>query len=598
MQISGNYIPQKVGFYISKYIVQVHHILVLIFNNKIRKGEKMSATSVIAGQKDAAALREATRKTLAKTEREFRGAKFVESWSRIPKIGAGLNKLPEAVARNTAINLQTQAASMAKMTEAQLSTSFQGFTPENMLRLVRLAMPNTCRNKVFTEFAMESAKDSIKYIKPVYSKTVDGGDLHDKHTSNTAGAYQDASKYKDVYNDINEDDFQRALYENTEDRFTQELVNIQGTGGVFTIPATPAADANPFVKASKLIPGYMKVYVGDETHPVAEENKRTGNFFVNTEDYPNAKVTKTVDDETGDITIKVEGVEGDVKVFARFDMEDDFLGTNLGEIELVMSDYKFEPRPTTIGVTWSQLAEITLDASFGLSAQDMLVQYAGDAIRINLDLRSFKLAYGVARSNKDYIVEFDAAYGNGENIEGYFHTAQTFPSAVDTVTDVMVNDINRGGVSRMVAGFSAGSYLKLVKGTFSDKGRQAAKGIYQIGEFGGIPTFKAPSSIIPTNEIMCVWKDDENEGDVAIAFGTLVPFFNTGIIQRKNFYKEAGLATYGDWAVLNRRYLALIRIKGLKDTTEGRVGGMLKYSNPNATAAKPAAASGSTGSGD
>lgn len=558
----------------------------------------MSATSVIAGQKDAAALREATRKTLAKTEREFRGAKFVESWSRIPKIGAGLNKLPEAVARNTAINLQTQAASMAKMTEAQLSTSFQGFTPENMLRLVRLAMPNTCRNKVFTEFAMESAKDSIKYIKPVYSKTVDGGDLHDKHTANKEGAYQDASKYKDVYNDINEDDFQRALYENTEDRFTQELVNIQGTGGVFTIPATPAADANPFVKASKLIPGYMKVYVGDETHPVAEENKRTGNFFVNTEDYPNAKVTKTVDDETGDITIKVEGVEGDVKVFARFDMEDDFLGTNLGEIELVMSDYKFEPRPTTIGVTWSQLAEITLDASFGLSAQDMLVQYAGDAIRINLDLRSFKLAYGVARSNKDYIVEFDAAYGNGENIEGYFHTAQTFPSAVDTVTDVMVNDINRGGVSRMVAGFSAGSYLKLVKGTFSDKGRQAAKGIYQIGEFGGIPTFKAPSSIIPTNEIMCVWKDDENEGDVAIAFGTLVPFFNTGIIQRKNFYKEAGLATYGDWAVLNRRYLALIRIKGLKDTTEGRVGGMLKYSNPNATAAKPAAASGSTGSGD
>jgi hypothetical protein len=63
---------------------------------------------------------------------------------------------------------------------------------------------------------------------------------------------------------------------------------------------------------------------------------------------------------------------------------------------------------------------------------------------------------------------------------------------------------NRGGVSRMVAGFSAGSYLKLVKGTFSEKGRQASKGIYQIGEFGGIPTFKAPSSIIPTNEIMCV----------------------------------------------------------------------------------------------
>ena len=545
----------------------------------------MALTNAMAARKENAALREATRKHLARTEREFRGAKFVESWSRIPKIGAGLTQLPEAVARNTAINLQTQAASMSKMTEAQLSTSFQGFTPENMLRLVRLAMPNTCRNKVFTEFAMESAKDSIKYIKPVYSKTVHDGDLHDKHTSNADGAYGDASKYVDKYNDINEDDFQRALYENTEDRFTQELINIPGNGqGVFTIPAKAAEGGNPAVYAAKLIKGYMKIYDGDETHPIAEENKRTGNFFVNTAEYPNAKVK--VEEAAGAITITVEGIDDktNIKAFARFDLEDDFLGDNLGEIELVMSDYKFEPRPTTIGVTWSQLAEITLDASFGLSAQDMLVTYAGDAIRINLDLRSFKLAYGVARSNKDYVVEFDAAYGNGENIEGYFHTAQTFPSAVDTVTDIMVNDINRGGVSRMVAGFSAGSYLKLVKGTFSEKGRQSAKGIYQIGEFGGIPTFKAPSSIIPTNEIMCVWKDDENEGDVAIAFGTLVPFFNTGIIQRKNFYKEAGLATYGDWAVMNRRYLALIRIKGLKDTTAKVVGGMLKYSNPNAKA--------------
>lgn len=545
----------------------------------------MALTNAMTAQKDAAALREATRKHLARTEREFRGAKFVESWSRIPKIGAGLTQLPEAVARNTAINLQTQAASMAKMTEAQLSTSFQGFTPENMLRLVRLAMPNTCRNKVFTEFAMESAKDSIKYIKPVYSKTVHDGDLHDKHTSNTAGAYGDASQYKDTYNDINEDDFQRALYENTEDRFTQELINIpaEGEGGnTFVIPAEAVDGGNPFVYAAKLLKGYMKVYDGDETRPIAEENKRTGNFFYNTAEYPDAKVeVENQADGSIKITVTAENAE-DIKVFARFDLEDDFLGDNLGEIELVMSDYKFEPRPTTIGVTWSQLAEITLDASFGLSAQDMLVTYAGDAIRINLDLRSFKLAYGVARSNKDYIVEFDAAYGDGENIEGYFHTAQTFPSAVDTVTDVMVNDINRGGVSRMVAGFSAGSYLKLVKGTFSEKGRQSAKGIYQIGEFGGIPTFKAPSSIIPTNEIMCVWKDDENEGDVAIAFGTLIPFFNTGIIQRKNFYKEAGLATYGDWAVMNRRYLALIRIKGLKDTTGNRVGGMLKYSNPNA----------------
>ena len=84
-------------------------------------------------------------------------------------------------------------------------------------------------------------------------------------------------------------------------------------------------------------------------------------------------------------------------------------------------------------------------------------------------------------------------------------------------------------------------------------------------ELDGIPLFKVPSNIIPTDELLTVWKNDQVENDVSIAFGTLIPFFSTGIIQRKNFYKEAGISTYGDWAVLNRRYLAIIKIDNLKD---------------------------------
>lgn len=103
---------------------------------------------------------------------------------------------------------------------------------------------------------------------------------------------------------------------------------------------------------------------------------------------------------------------------------------------------------------------------------------------------------------------------------------------------------------------------------YSPKGKQNQTGSHQFGEIDGIPLFKVPSSIIPTNEILAVWKNDQVENDVSIAFGTLIPFFSTGIIQRKNFYKEAGLATYGDYAVLNRRYLALIRITGLKDINQ------------------------------
>ncbi|MDR0675786.1 MAG: hypothetical protein LBF97_01950, partial [Elusimicrobiota bacterium] len=146
----------------------------------------------------------------------------------------------------------------------------------------------------------------------------------------------------------------------------------------------------------------------------------------------------------------------------------------------------------------------------------------------------------------------------------YRDNAQTFVNAIDAIGDIIYDEINRGGVSRLVGGPSACSYMHLNAG-YSPKGKQNQTGSHQFGELDGMPLFKVPSAIIPTNEILCVWKNDAVENDVSIAFGTLIPFFSTGIIQRKNFYKEAGLATYGDWAVLNRRYLALIAIENLKD---------------------------------
>ena len=48
----------------------------------------------------------------------------------------------------------------------------------------------------------------------------------------------------------------------------------------------------------------------------------------------------------------------------------------------------------------------------------------------------------------------------------------------------------------------------------------------------------------------------------------VVPFMSTGVIQRKNFYKESGLASFGDNKCLNQKYLGIIKIIGLKDITK------------------------------
>jgi len=555
--------------------------------------ERMSA------RKTDANVREQVRNKLYKEERSYRADRLVEAWARIPEIGAGLKQLPLTEARNVAINLDRQANYMSRLTEAQTSNAFNGFTPENMLRLIRLAMPAIVRNKIFTEFAMETSRDTIKYARPVFSKNQKGNNKMARRNSagkfgnadDNADPYDTDTDYSSDYNDFNDAEYRKAMYESTQDRFTQELANaltvtpaadtsylvagktvVLSAGNTYIVMGKPATEADSICEFDKgYIDGYVTIFGATEEDVLAVQNKKTKKFFV--ADGVNITVTQV---SSGVFAIAQKDTAGsaipaEIKAYGRFNSETDFEGDYLGEVEIVMSEFEFKPMATAIGVTWSQLAEISLDTSFSVSAEEFLVSYAAQEIRVSLDYRAIRYAYQNALTNpKSYLVQFDAGWNNTTSTtpskEGYIHNAQTFLTAIETVGDVMLNDINRGGVSRLVCGPSAGSYCKLIGG-FSDKGKQANVGAHQIGELEGTPMFKVPSSIIPTDRILCVWKNDQNESDVALAFGTLIPFFSTGIIQRKNFYKEAAIATYGDYALLNKRYLAVIKINNLKDRT-------------------------------
>lgn len=449
---------------------------------------------------------------------------------------------------------------------------------------------------------METARDSIKYMKPVFSKTQNGKDLNNRATDPDAKnannqtdpwGYDDPNVRDDNAYDANAGKLHKGLYESTEDRYVQELANATVTGDgpyVLTFDAKNFATLdehdNP-VAYNKLIEGYTVVYYGDETHPIAIQDKVSGKFGIVSDwegttltyDKPNGgtagKITLTLgaipEGVADDLTAK--GVTAAVRAYARYNSEDDFVGDYLGEVQLKMWDYEFRPRPTTIGVTWSQLAELTLDTSFNVSAEEELVTYAAQEIRVALDYKAIRLAYQSALKNsKDYIVKFNASVSDyntpgtaGYNAFGYKQNAQTFACAITKMEDVQLNDMNRGGVSRLVGGPAAASYCYLLD-SYTSTGSMPNIGAHQVGEIlNGIPLFKVPSSIIPNNRLLTVYKNEQNEADVSIVFGTLVPFYSTGTIVRKNFYKEVGIASYGDWALLNQRYLGIIQIDGIKD---------------------------------
>jgi len=492
-------------------------------------------------------------------ERSYRADRLVEKWSRIPEVGVGLKNLDEGTARNTAIYLENQTRIMSRLTEAQLSSSFQGFSPENMLRLIRLVYTNVIRPKLFTEFAMETTKDSIKYIRPVYT-TSTGGTAIDR----TFGDYNLNGTQKPQSSD-----YRKAMYETSESRYASEVANAQVIGrtgggyyfnfGAFTVDANGAATATANgAFALGYIDGYAAVFgVGGEQDPLAVQDKMTKAWFV----IPGAGVTVTQDSPT---LFHVTGYSGGTPLaYGRYDSERDLTGTNLGEVELVMDDYQFNPRPWTLGVTMTQLTQITLDTSFGVSGEELLLDYAGQEIRRSLDYSAVKDAYIAALGNGTaYYTEFDAEAGAGTN-DSYGHTAQLVGQAIERIGDNMYNDIKRGGVTRIVGGPKAVSYLRLNTG-FTTKGAQERNGGYQVGELQGIPLFKVPSDVIPNDELVTVFKNPENEADVGIAYGVLVPFVSTGLIQRKNFYAEAGLATYQDKAVLNSKYFGRIKITSIR----------------------------------
>lgn len=88
-------------------------------------------------------------------KRQKRLQQQIDAWSQIPSTPQPVN-----------VQMQNAANNFLKTNQNQKQNAFSSTIPQNMLRIVRLAQPNLVRNKIFTEFPMSPATDSIRYIRP------------------------------------------------------------------------------------------------------------------------------------------------------------------------------------------------------------------------------------------------------------------------------------------------------------------------------------------------------------------------------------------------------------------------------------------------
>ena len=336
---------------------------------------------------------------------------------------------------------------------------------------------------------METARDTIKYITPVYSAPAKNG----AKGGNMKGTHHGFDNSIDPYNmvdtdesfDINSPDYRRALYERTDgERFSNDLWNFKVTDpadGTWTVQVGDDNEKKfPYIDGYTTVVARVTIDGKTEDVTIAMQDKRTKKFFVDSKlvvgtgsengtendavffaikDDKARFETKSGDKVTSlkyvaapgkeDASLMTGGTITNIVAYGLFDSEGDWEGDYLGEVDIRMRDYEFKPRRTAIGVSWSQLSEITLDTSFNVSAEEFLITYASQEIRVALDNRALKLAYGIAMTNPEhYKATFDAAYNSGDGTtqpakgkDGYVDNAQTLPNAISALGDAIYNDI-------------------------------------------------------------------------------------------------------------------------------------------------------------
>ena len=396
---------------------------------------------------------------------------------------------------------------------------------------------------------------------PVYANGMLDGKINGQNDMLGSGRCDRYDIY-DIEHKADEKDFPRAMYESSESQFATEFATIEATDAASIFVE---GKDNPFTNLG-YVDGHSRFVAEDGTVLAMQAGQGHKSIWLYSD---GGEVTET---ETG-FTYKPgtpgtedegKGIKGlaAAKFVGAYDSEKDLAGEYLGEVELVMKDYHFNPRPIALGVTWTQLTELVLDTSFGVSAEEMLLDSAAQEIKKTLDFQAVKYASAVEKTNGYTTFTFDAEAG-GDTKDSYWHTAQTVEQALDGVINTVYNDIKRGGITNIVAGPAAASYLKLNE-NFKADSKQPAVGIYKIGSLGNVGIYKAPSDIVANNELLTTWKNEAAEGDVCMAIGTLLPFFSTGAIQRKNFYKEAGISRYEDTKVLQPKYLGRVKITNIR----------------------------------
>jgi len=439
----------------------------------------------------------------------FGGKKLIEAY----------DKDPDRV-RNLMFVIRNTERHLSKVSEAQISSTFHT-TPDNVLRVLRLGYLNTSRQDAFWELGMVTAQDVFYWLEPKYGKTLRG-----------------ATKGKVMYEDSayrSSTDIDIYVVEETPD----------GTETDFTIDAgnVKKAPVSKFTVRVILNGGYIGIDDGS--------GKIIGEGFTGKINYASGAVElKFAAAPAATDVIEVEmGVA----------LEDDDKLEITQHVDLSLRASPFALREFPIYASFSKKAELLIGTTLDIDAEEAYLRAMADELKKSLDFQAFHMGYRQAKRNAtvDGYTEFDL---NGAVGESEQDRIEVIPRYIDKAGNTIYNKLLRGGVTRIYGGPTATGVLKKLQ-KFNDTGSMSQQGVYYLGSLGEIKVFRTPTSIVPDDELVCMYKNPESPEDVFLMIGTLVPLHVTDKHEFANRQTEFGVASYGDMQILNKNYASMMKIK-------------------------------------
>ena len=452
--------------------------------------------------------------------------RLIEKWSKKRGLGldkGGFEKIYEASprkARNLATILENQERHLTSLTETQISSVFNS-TPQTIVKVIRLGYPNSVRGEIFTDWAMQTVKDSFYKVETTYDRTNRGA---------TAG---------------------KITYENTSDRYASEVMEE-------VVPPAAATHFGGTLSVAPLRPFTVQLMVNDQI--VATDNG--SNLFVGAA--LSTSVASTIDYITGvfDVTFaSALHLSDDVLIRYFYNSEVEALYNEQGQVNLNLVAYDFRAKPWHLGFSWSKMTELYMDSALSMDAEEALISAGADELKKSLDFQALKMAYRGSKWATAEIFNTDWAAAGADS--DYAHT-QSVTKALRNASGKTYAALMRGGdATSYVCGQKAVTYLTNHK-LFTPNTSPVAVGAYLAGNLGGVPVYQAPSDVVPTDEIMCVYKNNREESnDSALVCATLVPMYRTDTLEYKNLYKETGLAHFGDLRLMTHQYLTRVKLTSL-----------------------------------